>query len=70
MFPWGNTRRDSKTKFEDDREKQIRSLKSAFPSIRRPNNDDSLFEMKFVVDGIYSSLRIHIPADFPLIRPG
>jgi len=70
MFPWGFNRRDSKTKAEDDREKQISNLKSTFPSLRRPLNDDSQFEMKVVVDGIYSVLRIYIPADFPQIRPG
>jgi len=69
MFPWGFSRRDSKTKVEEDREKQLSNLKSAFPSIRRPLNDDSQYEMKIVVDGIYSVLRIYIPADFPLMRP-
>jgi hypothetical protein len=71
MFPWGaNSRRESKTKLEDEKEKQIRSLKTAFPSIRRPHNDDSFFEMKIFVDGVYSSLRIVIPTDFPNTRPG
>ena len=71
MFPWGATsRKESKSKLEDDKDKQIRSLKTAFPSIRRPHNDDSLFEMKIFVDGVYSSLRIVIPTDFPHTRPG
>ena len=60
----------SKKKIDDDKDKQIRDLKSVFPSIRRPNNDDTLFELKFVVDNQYSSLRIFIPADFPMTRPG
>lgn len=59
-----------KTKSEDkDKERQIRELKAVFPSIRRPNNDDNLFEIKFVVNTQYSSLRIFIPADFPNTRP-
>lgn len=70
MFPWGMSRRDSKGKLDEDREKQIKALQAAFPSLRRPNNDDTLFELKFVVDGLYSSLRVYIPADFPLTRPG
>ncbi len=60
-----------KTKGEDkDKERQIRELKAVFPSIRRPNNDDNLFEIKFVVNTQYSSLRVFIPADFPNTRPG
>jgi len=55
---------------DDDKERLVKELKAIFPSIRRPNNDDSLFEIKFVVDSKYSSLRIFIPPDFPLIRPG
>uniref|UniRef100_A0A7S3HG72 VPS37 C-terminal domain-containing protein n=1 Tax=Spumella elongata TaxID=89044 RepID=A0A7S3HG72_9STRA len=59
-----------KTKGEDkDKERQIRELKAVFPSIRRPNNDDNLFEIKFVVNTQYSSLRVFIPADFPNTRP-
>jgi hypothetical protein len=60
----------SKKKIDDDKDKQIKDLKQVFPSIRRPNNDDTLFEIKFVVDNQYSSLRIFIPADFPVSRPG
>ncbi len=60
-----------KPKGEDkDKERQIRELKAVFPSIRRPNNDDNLFEIKFVVNTQYSSLRVFIPADFPNTRPG
>jgi hypothetical protein len=57
------------SKAESERLKMITPLKSTFPSIRRPNNDDSLFEIKFLVDAQYSSLRIYIPSDFPLTRP-
>jgi hypothetical protein len=66
MF-WSSSKSKKK---EDDRDKQVKDLKSVFPSIRRPNNDDSLFEIKFVVDNQYSSLRVFIPADFPSTRPG
>eukprot|EP01031_Cornospumella_fuschlensis_P033865 gene33865-40974_t len=63
MF-WG------KKKTDDDKEKQIRQLKQAFPSLRRPNNDDTLFEIRFVgTDGQSNSLRVFIPSDFPLTRP-
>mmetsp|Transcript_30100 Transcript_30100/g.66623 ORF Transcript_30100/g.66623 Transcript_30100/m.66623 type:complete len:367 (-) Transcript_30100:107-1207(-) len=65
MF-WSSSKSKKK---EDDRDKQVKDLKSVFPSIRRPNNDDSLFEIKFVVDNQYSSLRVFIPADFPSTRP-
>jgi hypothetical protein len=65
MF-WGA----SKKKKDEDKERHIRELKQVFPSIRRPNNDDTLFEIKFVVNNQYSSLRIFIPADFPHTRPG
>lgn len=65
MF-WG----PKKKKDEVDKEKQIKELKQVFPSIRRPNNDENLFEIKFVVNNQYSSLRVFIPADFPSTRPG
>lgn len=59
-----------KKKKDDDKERQIKELKQVFPSIRRPNNDDNLFEIKFVVNNQYSSLRVFIPSDFPNTRPG
>lgn len=65
MFGWGK-----KLTKEEEREKQIKELKHSFPSIRRPNNDDALFELKFVVNTQYSSLRVIIPSDFPTTRPG
>jgi len=58
MF-WGGKKK------EDDRTKQVNQLKHAFPSIRRPHNDDSTFEFRFTVEGHYSTLRLCIPEDFP-----
>ena len=66
MF-WGTTK---KKRGDEEKEKQIKELKQVFPSIRRPNNDDNLFEIKFVVNNQYSSLRVFIPGDFPSTRPG
>lgn len=63
MF-WG------KKKSEDDKERQLKQLKNAFPSLRRPQNDDNLFEIRFLVDNQNNALRIFVPADFPHIRPG
>ena len=55
---------------EEEREKQIKLLKQTFPSIRRPNNNDALFEIRFHVETAYCSLKIFVPADFPNTRPG
>jgi hypothetical protein len=52
------------------RDKNVADLTAAFPSIRRPNSDDSLFEILFNVAGTFSTLRIYIPHDFPVSRPG
>jgi hypothetical protein len=62
MF-WGAKKKD------DDKEKQLKHMKAAFPSMRRPNNDDRLFELRFTVDNQYNTLRITIPDDFPQSRP-
>jgi hypothetical protein len=62
MF-WG------KKKEDDPKEKQIKSLKYAFPSIRKPNNDDTLFEIRFNVETQVCSLRVAIPNDFPISKP-
>lgn len=59
-----------KEKKEDDKEKQLKHMKAAFPSIRRPNNDDRLFELRFTVENQNNTLRISIPDDFPQSRPG
>ncbi len=55
---------------EEEKEKHIKGLQHAFPSIRRPNNDDDLFEVRFVVEGQYSSLRILVTGEFPAVAPG
>lgn len=59
-----------KKKTEDEKERQLKLLKNAFPSIRRPQNDDTLFEIRFMVDSQSFALRIFIPSDFPTMRPG
>jgi hypothetical protein len=62
MF-WGGKKK------EDDKEKQIKQLKGAFPSLRRPNNDDSMFEFRFTVNSEYNTLRVTLPPDFPSSKP-
>jgi hypothetical protein len=57
-------------KRDEDKDRQIRELCATFPSIRRPQNDDTLFEMLFDVNRVYSTLRIYIHADFPNSKPG
>lgn len=52
------------------KEKQIRELTTAFPSIRRPNQDDNLFDVLFEIDRKYNTLRIYLPSDFPANKPG
>lgn len=55
---------------EEEKDKQIKDLRTSFPSLRRPNNDDALFEMLFEVDKKYNTLRIYISPDFPSTKPG
>jgi hypothetical protein len=55
---------------EEEKEKHIKGLQHAFPSMRRPNNDNELFEVRFVVDGQFSSLRILVNGEFPNTPPG
>lgn len=57
-------------KKDDDREKLLKQFKYTFPSLRRPNNDDSLFEIRFPVENTYAVLRIAIPSEFPVVKPG
>ena len=57
-------------KKSDEKDKQIKELRTTFPSIRRPNNDDTNFELLFEVGRIYSSLRIYLLPDFPIAKPG
>jgi hypothetical protein len=71
MWTWGKSDSGRRVgKIESERSKLINQLTATFPSIRRPNNDESMFEIKFLVDAQYSSLRIYIPSDFPQTRPG
>jgi hypothetical protein len=55
---------------EEEKDRQIKDLRTSFPSLRRPNSDDALFEMLFQVDRVYSTLRIYISPDFPSTKPG
>ena len=55
---------------DEEKEKQIKDLKINFPSIRRPDNDDAIFEIVFEVNRCYSALRIYIMPDFPTSKPG
>lgn len=59
-----------KKKVDEGRAKQIKDLRSSFPSLRRPHNDDSVFDILFDVDKAYSTLRIYIHPDFPNSKPG
>jgi hypothetical protein len=51
------------------KDKQIRELTTSFPSIKRPNQDDNLFEVVFEIDRKYNTLRIYLPSDFPANKP-
>jgi hypothetical protein len=57
-------------KKDDEREKHVKQLKNAFPSLTRPNNDDNQFDIKFVIENQRNILRIILPNDFPSTRPG
>jgi hypothetical protein len=63
MFGWNK-------KKEDEKEKQLKQFKYAFPSLRRPNNDDTLYEIRFLVENQHNALRIAIPNEFPSVKPG
>lgn len=65
MF-WGS----SKKKETEEREKTLKELRTSFPSIRRPNNDDTVYELLFEVNRQFSTLRIYIPTEYPVERPG
>lgn len=69
MNIFGRRKSHHSPKDESLKDKQLRELKTVFPSIRRPNNDDTLFSVQFSVDNRYNSLRIFIPSDFPNVRP-
>jgi hypothetical protein len=66
MF-WSRPKKDDS---KDLREKNIQELKGAFPSVKRPNNDDSLFEIITTTNGSPNTIRIYIPQDFPNTKPG
>ena len=70
MFSWKAKPASAKNPKEVTKERLIRELTTTFPSIRRPNNDDTAFEIKFLVEDQYSVLKIYIPSDFPQTRPG
>lgn len=59
-----------KKRTDDEKDRQIRELRVTFPSLRRPNNDDELFEMLFEVEKAYSTLRIYLKPEFPSLKPG
>lgn len=54
---------------ETEREKKIKEFRLAFPTSRRPHNDDSTIEVLFLVNKEYNTLRIFITADFPQSKP-
>lgn len=66
MFGFGAKKKDEGKEL---REKQFRDLRALHPLIRRPNNDDTLYELLFQANSQMSTLRIYIPADFPLAKP-
>ena len=49
--------------------KMIRDLRASFPSLRRPNNDDTVFEIMFELNRQYHTLRVYLSAEFPASRP-
>jgi hypothetical protein len=55
---------------EPTREKNVKELCASFPSIRRPQDDDNMFELLFEIDRKYNTLRIYLPSDFPANKPG
>lgn len=55
---------------EPTRDKNVKELCASFPSIRRPQDDDNMFELLFEIDRKYNTLRIYLPSDFPANKPG
>jgi hypothetical protein len=64
MF-WGK-KKDNDAELKN---KMIRDLRSSFPSLRRPNNDDTVFEIMFELNRQYHTLRVYLSPDFPASRP-
>ena len=65
MF-WGGSKKNDGAEVKD---RMLRELRSAFPSLRRPNNDDTVYELLFEVDQKYNTLRVFFSPDFPASRP-
>ena len=59
-----------KKKEDSDRDKQIKEFRNAFPNVRRPNHNDSTFEIMFKVNELIMTLRIFLTGDFPIGKPG
>jgi hypothetical protein len=59
-----------KKRIDDEKERQIRDLRATFPSLRRPNNDNEVFEIIFEIDRSYNTLRVYLQPDFPASKPG
>ncbi len=53
----------------DQRSKQLKELTEAFPSIIRPNNDDSCYELLFEVSRTILTLKMSISTEFPSHPP-
>ena len=65
MFWGGGKKNDS----VDIKEKMLRELRSAFPSLRRPNNDDTVYELLCEANKQYYTLRVFFAPDFPASKP-
>ena len=63
MFGFG------KKKEESERDKQLKALRLAYPTVRRPHNDDSILEVLFLVQKEYNTLKIFLLSDFPNDAP-
>ena len=48
---------------------QASALLKLYPSIRRPNNDNTAFELPFNVHDSWNSLRIYLGNEFPEKAP-
>lgn len=59
-----------KSRIETEREKKIKEFRQAFPNLRKPYHDDSIYEVVFQSDQVYMTLRIFLTADFPTSKPG
>ena len=55
MFGFAGFGVGKKTREEEDKKNQFKELRAAFPNIRRPNNDDSFFEL--IIPGASGQIR-------------